>query len=338
MDFLNPNRNDLEALPPVLKALLAAELAAGNEIAEISHGFPAPPCGACVKMKRTITTAPGEGLKERSWPAWDRSSGFTDEKGHFFITSPPEPEEPQLTMDEIRARVNIPSRPAAAPSLSSWRPEAEERTGNETPLRRFEASMVMDYDKWKEGIGYDLEALEAASPVEKQRIESKLLSQSPLDWRDVEALAALDTPAARGALQRVMQDGSAEERMAVTRYAPHLVTESSRVAALVSALQTAEFYAGLSQTLSEVQECHPPEVIKALLNGLLVREGGVAVHYAAMLFFLHGKAAEPFDWAHRPFFLRFHTEDPKERRAVHDELCAILDIDPDPVSASGHNR
>src|SRR5436190_16738535 len=104
MDFLNPNRNDIDAMPAALRALLDAELAAGNTIVEVSHGFPAPPCGACIKLAKSILTPPGEGLKARSWPNWDRSSGFTDEQGHFFVLSPPEEEPVQLSMDEIRSR------------------------------------------------------------------------------------------------------------------------------------------------------------------------------------------------------------------------------------------
>jgi hypothetical protein len=69
--------------------------------------------------------------------------------------------------------------------------------------------------------------------------------------------------------------------------------------------------------------------VKALRRGLLEREGGVAVHFAARLFYIHGRADEPFDWNHRPFFLRFHTEDRGERLAVYRELCTLLDLDPE---------
>jgi hypothetical protein len=44
--------------------------------------------------------------------------------------------------------------------------------------------------------------------------------------------------------------------------------------------------------------------------------------------FLHGQAREPFDWDQRPFFLRFQTEDPAERRAAFRELCGRIGIDP----------
>ena len=39
-----------------------------------------------------------------------------------------------------------------------------------------------------------------------------------------------------------------------------------------------------------------------------------------------GKAKEPFDWKQRPFFLRFNTEDRKERVEVFRELCQKLEI------------
>ena len=37
---------ELREMPALLRALLAAELAAGNSIVELGHSFPAPPAGA----------------------------------------------------------------------------------------------------------------------------------------------------------------------------------------------------------------------------------------------------------------------------------------------------
>jgi hypothetical protein len=39
-------REEIAALPPLLRALLEAELAAGNSISGVSHTFPAPPRSA----------------------------------------------------------------------------------------------------------------------------------------------------------------------------------------------------------------------------------------------------------------------------------------------------
>ena len=47
------------------------------------------------------------------------------------------------------------------------------------------------------------------------------------------------------------------------------------------------------RALREVESLHPPEVVQALLLGARDRAGEVAVHFAAMLLYLHGKAREP---------------------------------------------
>lgn len=107
-----------------------------------------------------------------------------------------------------------------------------------------------------------------------------------------------------------------------------LISAAARTASLVAALESAEIYGGLTQTLLEVEAHHPPEVIEALLRGALDREGDVACHFAARLFFLHGKASSAFDMKHRPFFLRFNTTDRPAREAVFCELCAKIGVDP----------
>ena len=83
-----------------------------------------------------------------------------------------------------------------------------------------------------------------------------------------------------------------------------------------------------SETLEEIEEFHPPTVIKELVLGLMNRDGATACHFAAMLYYLHGKASSAFDWKHRPFFLRFNTDDLSEREIVVRELCEVIGVDP----------
>jgi len=194
-------------------------------------------------------------------------------------------------------------------------------------VERFAASMRLDYERWHDGVGYDLAALRDARPEERAAIETMLLAHASRGWRDVEALAALDTPRARAALRAWMGDEDAEVRLAITRFAPGLVAEPQRVASLVRALETAELYGGLTQALDEAAELHPPEVVAALLRGARERDGTAAVHYAALLLFIHGQAEEPFDMAQRPFLLRFAGDDRREREAAFAELCRRLGRD-----------
>jgi hypothetical protein len=200
---------------------------------------------------------------------------------------------------------------------------------------RFSRSMVLDCDKWHDGVGYDVSLLAEATPADRQAIEAMVLQKGVNDWRDVEVLAALKTTAAENALQQALLTGTAEVRGAVMRHAPALVANREKTKLLVEGLGTAQFYGGLSQMLDEVAEFHPPAVIAELLRGALHRKGDVAVHFAAMIFFLHGKATVPFDWAHRPFFLRFNTENRAEREAVFRELCAHVGVNAGEFIAQG---
>ena len=85
--------------------------------------------------------------------------------------------------------------------------------------------------------------------------------------------------------------------------------------------------AHLTEALDEVEAFHPPAVIEALIRGALNRDGTSAVHFAAMVYYLHGKATEPFDWGQRPFFLRFNTADRGEREAAFGEMCRAISVE-----------
>jgi hypothetical protein len=303
-----------DALPPVLRALLEAELAAGNRIEEVTHSHPAPPAGACVRLAAPVSTRPraaGGGLRFRDVSGSLYSGEFSDEGGFFFIVEPPLPPPSEPDMDAIRA----------ARDPGEWRPSEPPADG---ALERFRRSMRIGYDQWHDGVGYDLEALRTASPEERRGIEDLLVIGGVRDWRDAEALAALDTPRARQALLGALDGGDAALAVAIAGYAPDLVGERRRAAVLAHAIETAVLYGGLSEALDEAASFHPPEVVDALFRAALAREGEAAVHCAALLAYVHGKATEPFDMELRPFFLRFHTDDPAERRRAFDELLVLI--------------
>ncbi len=232
-----------DAFPPALRALLDAELAAGNTIAQAGSYFPAPPAGAFFKMTGPVTTRPresGDGLNFRNYESSLYSGSFTDERGFYFILEPPLPPPPEPDMDAIRA-AHAPAPFVAEPiacdpntplgrfqrrillGREKWLEDAgyedpliaftppEPSAGEladlnrdpDSPLGRFERSMPMDYNKWHDGDGYDLEALAEASPAERAAITTLVLNHRPRDWRDVEALTALYTIAAEEASKKI---------------------------------------------------------------------------------------------------------------------------------------
>jgi hypothetical protein len=198
-----------------------------------------------------------------------------------------------------------------------------------SPLQRFEKSMKIDYEKWHDGIGYNMDALKSTSQTERKAIEQMLIHHSPRDWRDIEALAQIDSETARETIKNALKDPDPAVRVAVTRFAPNLVSDNERSQSVINALKHAEIFGGLSQILDDIEDYHPVEVKEALIEGLLSREGDVATLFAAMLFYLYGKAKEPFDMEQRPFFLRFNTENKQERVQAFRELCRQLNINPE---------
>ncbi|CAG0999792.1 hypothetical protein BURK2_02922 [Burkholderiales bacterium] len=183
-------------------------------------------------------------------------------------------------------------------------------------LQRFIASRPQGFDAWHDGLGYDLTLLAQANERERADIESWLLTKAIEAWPEIAALAALGTARAREALRRVLAEGDPQLQVAVLRHAPELAADAQRSAALVASLEIATFFHGLTQALDQVETFHPPEVIDALWRGAREREGEVAFHFAAMLLFVHGKTDSAFAWEHRPFLLRFVTEDRMEREAA----------------------
>lgn len=314
-------REDADAFPPDLRALLDAELEAGNQIAQAGHSFPAPPAGAYFKMTRPVTTrlrVSGNGLQFWESNGSSYSGSFTDDRGFYYILEFPLPPPPEPDMDTIR-EAHLPHPATPEPIVPN--------SVLDNAFARFIQSTVMDYEKWHDGIGYDLEALKAATPAEREAIEGILLHRGTKDWRDVEALAGLDTLRARNALIAALKDPDPKIRLAVARHAPQLVSDPERIASLVKALETASLSGGLSQAIDEAGEFHPKEVVQALLRGVLHRDGEVAVNFAGLLMYVHGKADQPFDWEQRPFFLRFHTENREERKAAFLELCEKIGVE-----------
>src|SRR5579872_384863 len=183
-------------------------------------------------------------------------------------------------------------------------------------LQRFLDSMKIGYEQRHDGIGYDLDALRAMTPEERSQVETVLIRNlaGTGDWRDVEALAALDTPGATAVLKTAAKHRNAEVR---NRALSILADEGPQ-----TGLQLEDdIVRAVEQGALDLAEKHPtPRVKRALLDCARLAPATTRVHAAAMLMYLCGKADEPFDWNHRPFFLRFATEDNQQRRAAWMEL------------------
>lgn len=251
---------------------------------------------------------------------------------------PPNPTEQHIAMmNEIAEREEAAARARLAEARKPAEPTPKQHTtsgagANHTAANdaaeRFIASMTITYEMWHDGTGYDLTALSELSPAELKLIEAKLIEHQPRDWRDIEALARIDSDTARKAVGQALKSSDIQVRNEAMNHVPEKADLADRERLLLRALTTSNLLGGLSQAIDEAAEFHPPAVIDALFRGALDRDGEVAVNFAGLLFYIHGRAAEPFDWNQRPFFLRFNTGDRAERKAVFWEMCQTLGVDP----------
>lgn len=195
---------------------------------------------------------------------------------------------------------------------------------------RFMASTEIDYERWKEGEGYDLDTLRELDPEEAFRVEQWLLARAVEDWRDLEALLALGTSTARAAVVDQLRNGKLEQRLNAARLlADHPDLTADVEAAAVAGLESALLFYGLSIALDLATTMRTPPLINALFRAALRDEGEAAVHAAARLAFIHGKAKEEFDWELRPLYLRFNAQDRAERTIAFRELCALCNVEPE---------
>ena len=105
MSLTTEQEKELAQFPAALRALVEAELAAGNSVVEVGHSHPAPPVGAYFKLANKVTTRPrtsGDGLRfyERNSSLY--SGEFTDAQRFFFVLEPANPPPPEPDMDAIR--------------------------------------------------------------------------------------------------------------------------------------------------------------------------------------------------------------------------------------------
>jgi len=278
-------------------------------------------------LEKPVTTQPRAATAELEYYERNNSSysgEFTDAVRHFFVLEPPLPPPPDPDMDAIRANFQRRCEQADAQRETERQRESEEVRD---VVERFAESMETNYDRWHDGTGADLELLKNASPAARIAVEDFLISRGVHDWRDVEALAALSSARVRSLLRASFDAGGDRVRLAILSYAPELLRDSERAGFLVRILENGAIEGMLSQALLVIQDFHPPEVIHAMLRGLITRDGGTACHLAAMLYFLHGQASSPFDWNLRPHFLQFNTEDMTERAAAIKTLQRNLRLE-----------
>ena len=162
---------------------------------------------------------------------------------------------------------------------------------------RFKASLLLDYDKWKDGEPYDIAALGKITPSKRRQLVEEIAAKGRLDWRDVEALRALDTPKARARIKtaaRLQTDGGGAEA-----FSDEFSTNWSLAAEkrLLAKLTKAQLMDTSFDRLLEMAERRPTDAVRKRL-WKLATTGEKDTRYAFGAFFLYlsGHAADWSGW------------------------------------------
>ena len=193
---------------------------------------------------------------------------------------------------------------------------------------RFRASMNIDYEKWHDGIGYDIDLIPQMSPKEIAEVEQILIGRGVQDWRDLEALDALGTIRSLDMIDHTRAHGTAELKVYAMRYGRPLDPQATEDG-IIEGLRNTEFYGGLTQALDQAAESDSPRVQAELFRMARDKVGDGSYQAVAILYARFGKIDSQWDFSRRDFFLRFVGPVTDDRKQAFLEMCAELGVDPD---------
>ena len=195
---------------------------------------------------------------------------------------------------------------------------------------RFMSSLHVDFDRWHDGEGFDLDALADIDEAERGDVVWEL-ARREATWREIDALEQIDIPPAVMAIKRALRDSrSIDTRLAAASALHRLGQLDEPVDAVLAReiRQLSSIEDGSTRALLMAEE-HPTDRVKQALLAATQSRTECSIHCAGVLCFLAAVASEPFDWNLRPLFLRLGPDEPEaDRAAAFAELCALVKMTP----------
>jgi hypothetical protein len=193
---------------------------------------------------------------------------------------------------------------------------------------KFVSSLELDYGRWHDGDGYDLDALAEIDKSERGDAVY-MLAQREATWREIEALETIDIPPAFMAIKRALRDSdSIDTRLAAAESLANLgKLDEPLDAVLAREIRNLDADDGCTRALLMAEQ-HPTDAVKRALLEASHKRTASAMHCAGLLCYLTGAGKEPFDWGLRPLFLRLGPEEPEaDREAAFRELRRLAGME-----------
>jgi hypothetical protein len=197
-------------------------------------------------------------------------------------------------------------------------------------LERFLKSMQIGFIEWHDGIGYDLDALKELEPQELKRVEALLISRKDADWRDVDALAALNTPPAIEALKECLSSSNIDARLFAVKHLKEMNVVDRIEEVVVETLPMTKIGQGLTYALDLAKRYPSERIRRKVLWCSLNGNDDIRVHCAAMTLFLYGKTSSEFDMSYTIIF-EFRTPDRSQRLVPFEKLCDLIGVNQNSV-------
>lgn len=190
---------------------------------------------------------------------------------------------------------------------------------------RFKASIVPRWGQWEEGQTYDIAALSGMTAAQRADAVS-LLTGRDITWREVEALAVIDTPKARAAVDAASRDHlSIDTRLA----AAEVMHRQGRMADIDRFIARQIRHLdrpanGLARALAMAERYQNGAVKQALLWASY-NATECAPDCARLLLRLTGAAQEPFAGSVQSMLLKLGLHNSSfDRETAFKELCLLV--------------
>jgi hypothetical protein len=195
-------------------------------------------------------------------------------------------------------------------------------------FRRFLSSVVPVWEEWRDDQMYDVSAIADMTAGERKQLVS-LLTGRDVTWREVEALAATNTPGAHAALEAASKHHlSIDTRLAAAEVLHRQGRMTDLETFLARQIRNLDRPAnGLRRTLL-LAERHPSEVVKQALLWASYNSTECAPYCASLLLRLAGAGKEPFDEAVQEMLRKLGLHNSYfDRKAAFEELCRVVQMD-----------